>query len=243
MLRAVSIGRVFGVRLDVHASWLLVFALVTAGLARAAPFAALGGAWAVLFAALAAFGLFAGVVLHEFGHAFAARLFGVRTRSIALFVFGGTATLEGEPPTPRADALVALAGPAASALIAAAAYGLLLGIDAFAPAASAGPLAALCAYAVVANAMLAAFNLLPAYPMDGGRVLRAVLWQLRGDRDAATRKVLLAGIALAACVAAAGATAAVVMRTWEFAWYAAVGAYLLRHCWSLRRAPRAGAEA
>ena len=187
MMRAFPIGRPFGIQLDVHASWLPIFALVTATIANAHPVAELGaGGAAYGVAAVASLVLFASVVAHEFAHALTARRFGVHTRSIALFLFGGVALLEAEPPGPLADAAVALAGPAASAAIAALAYGAMHLVDAVVPVQYADAAASVLAYVTVANAALALFNVIPAYPMDGGRVLRAAIWQLRGDRDGAT---------------------------------------------------------
>jgi len=230
MLRAFPIGRFFGIRLDVHTSWLPIYVLVTLTIANAGPIGALGRVQAYAVGAVAALVLFASVVIHEFAHALTARRFGVATRSIALFLFGGVATLEAEPPTPLADAAVALAGPAVSAVIAALAYGALHVVDAVVPARLADAAAEILAYITFANAILAGFNLIPAYPMDGGRVLRALLWALRGNRDGATASAALVGIGFGVCFAAAGIAAAVLTRTWQFAWYLVVAAFLIRTC-------------
>jgi Zn-dependent protease len=229
MLRAFPIGRIFGIRLDVHASWLPIFALVAVTLASVVPPAA-----AVAGALL----LFASVVVHELAHALVARRFGVETRAISLFLFGGVATLEAEPPSPSADALVALAGPAMSAAIAAAAYGAMLAAGKLLPLRDADAVTSVLAYVTVANAVLAGFNLIPAYPMDGGRVLRALLWRLRRDRDGATATAALVGMAFALGFAAAGLAAVALTRTWQFAWYTVVAAFLLRSCFTQYRALR-----
>jgi len=230
MFRAFPIGRVFGIRLDVHASWLPIYALITAALANVAPIAALGIVPAYAIAAAGALLLFASVVVHELAHALTARRFGVRTSSIALFLFGGVATLECEPPAPGPDALVALAGPAISVVVAAAAYGTMFLVDAVIPAHFSDAAASILAYLTFVNAVLAGFNLLPAYPMDGGRVLRALLWQIRGDRDRATVTAALVGIAFGVCFAAGGVVAVAVTHTWTFAWFVAVAAFLMRTC-------------
>jgi Zn-dependent protease len=231
MLRAFTIGRLFGIRLDVHASWLPIFALMTFTLAQAAnvPYA---------IAAAGALALFASVVVHELAHALAARRFGVQTTSIALFLFGGVATLAEEPPSPLADAVVALAGPALSVAVAAAAYGAMVAASALLPAHAAARATPLLAYVTVANAMLAGFNLVPAYPLDGGRVLRAIVWQLRRDRDGATATAALVGILFALCLGGAGIAAAALTRTWQFAWYVLVAGFLFRSCWLQYRALR-----
>lgn len=228
MLRAFPIGRLFGIRLDVQTSWFPVFALIVALLAHVPALAALGTGPAYAIAALAAIVLFASVVVHELAHALTAGRFGVGTRSITLFSFGGIALLEAEPPEPLADALVALAGPAASGVVALAGFGAMHLVDAVVPAHFTDAAASMLAYVTVANAALAVFNLIPAYPMDGGRVLRAIVWYARGDRDRATSAAALTGAVIGMCVAAGGIAAAVVTKTWQFAWLPIVAAYLVR---------------
>jgi len=241
MFRAFSIGRVCSIRLDVHASWFPLFALVAITIANAAPVGALGPIGAYAVGAVAALVLFASVLVHELAHALTARRFGVATSSIQLFLFGGVATLEAEPPTPAADALVALAGPAISAVVALAAYGALRGVDLVVPARYADAAASILAYVTVANAVLAGFNLIPGYPMDGGRVLRALLWQLRGSRDGATATAALVGIGFGLCFAAAGVITVAVTRMWQFGWYVVIAGFLVKTSWTqyraLRRAP------
>ncbi len=241
MSRAFPIGRLCGIRLDVHASWFPIYVLVAATIANAGPIGALGAAGAYAVGAAAALVLFASVVAHELAHALTARRFGVQTTSIALFLFGGVATLEAEPPTPLADAAVALAGPAMSAAIALIAFAAMHGVDAVVPGRYADAAASILAYVTFANAVLAAFNLIPGYPMDGGRVLRALLWQLRGDRDRATATAALVGIGFGLCFAAGGLVAVAATRTWQFGWYVVLAAFLVRTCWiqyrALRRVP------
>lgn len=224
MRRTFPIARVCGIRIDVHASWFAIYALVTLTLAGVAPLDALDAPRRYVFAALGGLVLFASVVVHELAHALTARRFGIRTRAISLFLFGGVATLEAEPPSPAADATVAIAGPLASALLAAAAFAAMRASG-----------SALLAYATIANAGLALFNLIPAYPMDGGRVLRALLWRLRGDRDIATGRASLVGAGFACCFAGAGLAGVALTRTWQFGWYVVVGAFLLHHSLQQRR--------
>jgi Zn-dependent protease len=241
MFRAFPIGRLCGIRLDVHASWFPIYALVAAAIANAAPIGALGIVGAYAIGAAAALILFVSVVVHELAHALVARRFGVQTSSISLFLFGGVATLEAEPPTPIADALVAVAGPAASAVIALGAYGAMHLVDRVVAVQYADAAASILAYITFANAVLAAFNLIPAYPMDGGRVLRALIWQIRGARDRATATAALVGIAFGLCFAVAGFVAVAATRTWQFGWYVVVAAFLVRTSWvqyrALRRPP------
>ena len=240
MVRAYPIGRLFGIRLDVHASWFPIYALVAFTIAGADPIRALGLPGAFAVGAAAALVLFGSVVVHELAHALTARRFGVQTSSIALFLFGGVATLEAEPPSPLADALVAVAGPAMSAAIAVAALGALHGVDRLVPERFADAAASVLAYVTFANAVLAAFNLIPAYPTDGGRVLRALLWRLRGDRDRATATAALVGIGFGLCFALGGLVAVAATRTWQFGWYVVIGGFLVRTSWVQYRALRRG---
>jgi len=231
MIRAFSIGRLCGIRLVVHASWFPIYALVAVTIANAAPLGAFGAIGAYAIGAAAALVLFGSVVIHELAHALTARRFGVQTASIQLFLFGGMATLEAEPPNPPADALVALAGPAMSALVALAAYGAMHAVNGIVPARYADATAAILAYVTFANAVLAGFNLIPGYPMDGGRVLRALLWQLRGDRDRATATAALVGIGFGLCFAIAGLVTVAVTRIWQFGWYVVIAGFLVRTSW------------
>src|SRR5579875_2486397 len=168
------------------------------------------GAEAIGVAALGALALFASVLAHELAHALVARRFGVRTEGITLFLLGGVATLAEEPRTPRADAAIALAGPAMSATLAVLAFALQLALDRFLAGGLGSALAVAATYVFLANAVLAAFNLLPAYPMDGGRVLRALLWRARRSRgrEGATTIAARVGMAFALLFVTAGVFAA-----------------------------------
>jgi Zn-dependent protease/CBS domain-containing protein len=121
-------------------------------------------------------------LLHELGHAVAARAFALPIRGITLFIFGGVAEMEDEPPSPRAEFVVALAGPVVTV-----ALFLLAWIAAQAIDAVARPAAVVLVHLAWANALLVVFNLVPAFPLDGGRVLRSILWAFTGDVARATR--------------------------------------------------------
>jgi Zn-dependent protease len=218
----------------VHVSWLAVYAFVTFALSREIGLA---------LGALCALALFACVVAHELAHALVARRFGVRTDAITLFLFGGVATLECEPPTPKAETLIALAGPAASALLGLTAFGGLAALERLVPGTAGTPLEMVAAYLAVANAVLAVFNLIPAYPMDGGRVLRALLWRTRRDRGGATVIASRAASAFALLFVAAGVFVTAATRNWTYGWYVVLGAFLLRQGWSQERGARAAITA
>jgi Zn-dependent protease len=161
-----SIGRVAGIPVRLH--WTLLVLVALFGLAQGAgALAALGGA------AL----LFASVVAHEVAHAVVARGYGIRTRDIVLTPIGGVARLEGMPASGGAEVAIALAGPAMSLAIAAGAWALGL-------VAGKGVIAVVLASLFQSNLMLGLFNLLPAFPMDGGRVLRGFLHERLGLRAA-----------------------------------------------------------
>jgi Zn-dependent protease len=236
MVGTYSLGKIFRIRVGFHASWIVLFVFVTWTIASSMsdlqpPFgAALAAACAVL--------LFVSVVVHEFAHALVARRFGVQTRGITLFIFGGVATLENEPPTPRAEAAIALAGPVASGVIALLGYGAMLASDQFAPTSLGLGIGLGCAYIAVANAVLAVFNLVPAFPMDGGRVLRALLWIRTQDQRAATVAAALVGVTLAVCTIVASLVMFGSTHAWPYAWYATLAGFIAWSGWTHLRQAR-----
>ena len=143
-------------------------------------------------------------MLHEYGHALTARRFGIGTRSITLLPIGGLALLESMPRDPRQEILVALAGPAVNLAIAAVLYSCSPPPAAPARSSALDPAGSLLPTLFAANLMLALFNLLPAFPMDGGRVLRAAL-AMRMDRVRATRLAARIGQVLAVGLGVLGA--------------------------------------
>jgi Zn-dependent protease/CBS domain-containing protein len=193
MRSRVQLGRLFGISLGFDLSWLIVALLVTWSLATEyfpsiLPELTPEGAW--LLGAASALGLFGSVLFHELAHALAARQFGVATRRITLFIFGGVAELDDEPPTPLAEFVIALAGPAASLL---AMGGSLLLAPFFLALSGSIPASMAILWVGRMNLMLALFNLVPAFPLDGGRVLRSILWWWRKDLLGATRISSLLG--------------------------------------------------
>ncbi|MBI3046700.1 MAG: site-2 protease family protein [Acidobacteria bacterium] len=166
-----KLAHVAGIGVYMHATFLLLIGWVALGhwLAEHSLAAVLTGIAFIL-------GLFACVVLHEFGHALTARRYGIATRDITLLPIGGIARLERMPEQPRQELLVALAGPAVNVVIAAALYGSMEATTGLTPVAELdvmhGPILERLMFV---NLWLVGFNLLPAFPMDGGRVLRALL--------------------------------------------------------------------
>lgn len=155
--------------------------------------------WAM--AAASAVMLLGSVLVHEVGHALVARRFGVLSGGITLLLLGARTEMAGALPHPRAEALMAAAGPTANALLALACAALLqLG----AVAASA-EMASVLTFAMLANALLAVINALPVYPLDGGRIVRAYFWLRTGRIDLATNRAAMIGLIASALVTVAGA--------------------------------------
>lgn len=204
MRDALRVARVGGIELRIDPSWIFIFVLVSWSLATT--FAAWHPSWSgplIAFTALAAALLFfVSVLAHELAHSFVARAYGLPVRSITLHMFGGVSNIEREPPSPSAELLIAFVGPATSlalgvVMIAAGSffawYELGDVLDPVAAAHDLGPLPTLLLWAGPVNVMLGVFNLLPGLPLDGGRVLRALLWRARGDVRSATRSAAFAG--------------------------------------------------
>ncbi len=185
-----QIGRILGIPIKVHVSWFLVFALVTWSLATGYLPDLLPGLqefryWGM--GGMAALLLFASVLLHELGHSAVALKYRIPISQITLFIFGGMAEMRREPPGPRAEFLIAVAGPAVSFALG----GGLLGLASYTDLPDG--LMVLTILLGTINLNLGLFNLIPGFPLDGGRVLRAGLWAWSGDFYRATRQAALAG--------------------------------------------------
>jgi Zn-dependent protease/CBS domain-containing protein len=192
---AVRIVSIADIPVYVHASWLAVYGLLTWTLAvgyfpRALPGVSTGAYW--VSGLIAALLLFASVLLHEVAHAVVARGHGLRVRGITLHVFGGVSALDDEPPTPRAEFLIAIVGPVTSFATAGA-----LAVLAASGVVPAGVPAAIVQYLVGINIAVGVFNLVPGFPLDGGRLLRAALWQWQGSLPRATYRASQVGTAFA----------------------------------------------
>ena len=192
--------RLLGIPIYVDASWLIVLALLTLSLATGFP-AMLhqyfpGAArepspveyWTMGLVTALAF--FACILLHELGHALVARSRGMSIRGITLFLFGGVAEIGDEPPSAKTEFLMAVAGPLVSAVLAIGS-GLLaiLGFRTGWP----HPIVIVLGYLATINGLVLIFNLIPAFPLDGGRVLRSILWSATGNLKRATHWASLAG--------------------------------------------------
>ncbi|APX12020.1 site-2 protease family protein [Tateyamaria omphalii] len=199
-----TIVTLFGFNIRIDPSWILIAGLITWSLATYSFPAVLPGRSQWTYAGLAVFGaalFFVSLLAHELAHALAARRFGIRTRSITLFLFGGVAELAREPSKAVHEFWIALAGPAMS-LVLAVVFALLA--DMVITAVGQVPTTALLHYLALVNAVLAVFNLLPAFPLDGGRILRAWLWWRRDDLLSATETAANTGRILAYALMALG---------------------------------------
>jgi Zn-dependent protease len=181
---SLSLGRYAGIPVRAHWSMALVAALFGTNLA-----AVLG----IVPGIIATVAFFASILAHEFGHALVARRYGVQTESIDLWALGGVARLDRESPSPKADGLIALAGPAVSLLIGVSTFALAVVFD-----------SQVLGWVGFVNIVLAVFNMLPGAPLDGGRVLRAWRWARTGNKYRAMRDAGQAGRVLGWGLAALG---------------------------------------
>lgn len=192
-----TIARVKGVKIRVHFTFFIVFALITWTLSiHVFPMLLPGLTYGVhLFVAVVAvIILFTSVVLHELAHSIMATRYGIKVRQIVLFIFGGVSDIEEEPGDFRKEFKIAIVGPLTSFALAGIFALLSLLIESMASGRNAllilQAIDAILSYGALVNLMLGAFNLLPAFPLDGGRILRTVLIKRRIDYDAATRIVV-----------------------------------------------------
>ncbi|MBI5025338.1 MAG: site-2 protease family protein [Nitrospirae bacterium] len=178
-----KIATIMGIPIRVHFSWLIIFGLITWSLStyyfpKAAPELPVASYW--IKGAMAAMLLFASVAFHELAHSYVAKKYRISIHSITLFIFGGVAQMKGEPPHPKAEFRIAIAGPLSS-------FFLAFVFFIFYRVSINPGLTALYAYLTQINLILGVFNLIPGFPMDGGRVLRSAIWKKTGNFFYATR--------------------------------------------------------
>ena len=230
-----QLGRIFGIRIGVNASWFLILFLFLFWLS--AQFTdILGGTTNGYIAAVVAAVLFFGsILLHELGHALAARRSGIEVAGIDLFFFGGVMKMSRDTDTPGREFFVAVAGPLVTLAIVV--VGTVVGIaiagqDDFYEAARLGGAAPddavllLVSFLVTSNTILLVFNLVPAFPLDGGRIARAAIWKVTGDRGRATRLAGLVGQGFAALLIGFGLFLSLTGNVYDGLWLAVLG-YLL----------------
>ncbi len=185
--------KIFKIGIKIGASWFLLAFLVAWGLAAAyfpTHIKGLSTSLYWLMGILSAVGLFFSIVFHELSHSIVGRHYGIEIAGIKLFVFGGVSEMRNEPDNPKAEFLMSIAGPLCSFILAGVFYllfylGLALGWPA--------PIDGIIYYLALINLLLAIFNLLPGFPLDGGRILRSLLWWWKKDLKWATRVAYLCG--------------------------------------------------
>ncbi|MDB5095538.1 MAG: site-2 protease family protein [Candidatus Eremiobacteraeota bacterium] len=218
------IASVFGIEISVSLSWIFVFAFVAWSLADPtgplhrtelgiAARIALGVVGSVLF--------FASVLVHELAHSLVARARGIRVRGIMLFIFGGVSQFEDEPKDAPGEAWISAVGPLMSLVVGALFFG-------FAQALGSTTIGVLFAYLAYVNVVLAIFNLIPAYPLDGGRVLHSLVWRISGSRERATSITVTIGRILASAIVAFGIFEALAYNVGAGLWTTLIGWFLLQ---------------
>ena len=222
-----KLGKVFGVPFEVNLSWIVIFALVAFTLstgyypqvpgAEGSPawiFWALGVGTSLLF--------FASILAHELSHSLVTLASGGRVEKITLFIFGGVASITDEPASPGKEFLMAAAGPAMSLLIAGVCY---LGLAFSMASGLAWWVTAPLGYLATINLFVAIFNLLPGFPLDGGRVLRSILWALTGDVLKATKWAARCGQLIGWSMVALAVVTALQGRS-DFIWFGLIGWFI-----------------
>lgn len=219
----ISIGRILGIPIGLDISWFLIFILLTWTLA-VSYFPVEFSNWSTseywIVGAVTSILLFASVLLHELGHSVVALRYKIPVKSITLFIFGGLAQIGAEPPSAAAEFWIAIAGPLVSFGLAAVFALLRPLVAAFAP------LLALAEYLAYINGTLALFNLLPGFPLDGGRVFRAIVWGITHSLRRATLVAANVGRVIAFLFILGGVYIIFTGNLWSGLWIAFIGWFL-----------------
>jgi Zn-dependent protease len=225
MKSSVRFAKIFGIDIGVNYTWFIVFALVTLTLASGyfpARFPDWGTAGYVVAGLATSLLFFASVVFHELAHSIVAMAWGIPVKSITLFIFGGVANIEREPHRPLAEFLIAVAGPAASLLLA-----LVFGLAWLAGEATGlAAVAGLGFYLASLNLSLAVFNMVPGFPLDGGRVFRSLVWAWTGNMNRATRWAATSGRVVAVLMIVGGGVLFLTGNWSSGLWLAFIGWFL-----------------
>ncbi len=223
---SVKVLRIAGIDIKIDISWAIIAIFIAWALAQ--------GVFPQLYEGLTAFaywwmaicaviGLALSIVLHELAHSLVAKIFGLPLRSITLFIFGGVAELEEEPKTPLVEIVMAIAGPLASLALALTFSWLANGVS------SGDRLSALGSvfeYLALINFVLAVFNMLPALPLDGGRVFRAIMWGVKRDFTEATRIASRLGVAIGTTIIALGVVWVIIGQLPAGLWWVLIGLFI-----------------
>jgi Zn-dependent protease len=225
MNSTIRVGNLFGIPFYIHPSWFLVLGLVTwtYGSGLSAAFPGLGNGFALLLGLMTALMLFASVVAHELGHSFVAIRQGIDVKSITLFIFGGLASLERESKTPAEAFWVAIAGPLVSLFLFGtfAAIGFGTGVS--------GALAGILGVLASVNLSLFAFNLIPGLPLDGGNILKAIVWKVTGNPNKGVVFASRVGQAFGWIAIASGLIPLFLVGSFANFWNLLIGFFLLQN--------------
>jgi Zn-dependent protease/CBS domain-containing protein len=228
----IRLGKVFGIQVGLHYSWFLIALLIAFSLN--AQFHVANPAWSaglVLSLAIAtAILFFVSLLLHELAHSLVAQAHGIPVREITLFALGGVSQIEGESPDAKTEFRIAIVGPLMSALI-----GLLCVGTVYLLPRVVTPLTAMLTWLGYINFGLAAFNLVPGYPLDGGRVLRSLLWWKSGSAEKATRTAALTGQAVGGAFVALGIVQFFFGANFGGLWIVFIGWFLIQAAGETRR--------
>lgn len=198
MTGSLRIGRISGIPIEVHYTWIIVFGLITNTLATDyLPNYTLYSSTLInwIIGAIASLVFFACVFLHELMHSYIALRLGLKIKRITLFLFGGVAEIEGEPKSAKDELFISIVGPITSALLS-----LIFFFFSKLPFNPASPIVGAILYLYRVNLILAGFNIIPAFPLDGGRVLRSILWMFFKNFRKATRISVSIGMTFATVI-------------------------------------------
>jgi Zn-dependent protease/predicted transcriptional regulator len=225
---ALHIWSIRGIPIRIHFTWLLIFGLLSWSLASGYfpshyPDLPVAAYW--LKGIIAALFLFGSILVHELMHAITAQKLQVPIAGITLFALGGVAEMQEEPPSPGAEFKIAIVGPLASLVLAGVFWGLW---QALATEGDAVTGTAMAVYLVNLNVMVAIFNMLPAFPLDGGRVLRSIIWRITGNLPRATYWATRVGRGFAYLLILLGALALFAGAGFQGVWLAVIGLFLFQ---------------
>src|ERR1700744_5092155 len=190
MKSSIPLGRVFGIEVGLHYSWFLIALLITMSLSGQFQASHAGWGPAVIWttSVMTALLFFVTLLAHELSHALVARSRGLTTKAITLFALGGVAQIEKEPEDAKTEFLVGIVGPFSSAVIGVVSLGIAWALGWHIGASPATPVRAMFVWLGYINLSLAAFNMIPGYPLDGGRILRSILWFTSRNALVATQR-------------------------------------------------------
>ena len=225
MAGSFRIGKIAGIDIYIHVSWIIILVLLTVSLATGW-FPQLDPGWSTatywLVGLISAILLFVSVLLHELAHSFVARRRGLPVKNITLFIFGGVSNIEHEPTSPGVEFQMAVVGPLTSLLIGGVCYLLQWPLRG-----SNSPLEGIVFYLAVTNILLGVFNLIPGFPLDGGRVLHSIIWKLTGSMRQATRVATITGQVIAYFFILLGVWLFFIVNFLDGLWLGFIGWFLL----------------